>query len=301
MRKQFKDTMTALATEDERVVLLFGDISVYLFNDFQATFPDRFYNLGICEATLVSMAAGLRSQGLVPVVHSIAPFVTERAMEQIKVDLCYNRLPANIVSCGATFDYAWDGATHHAWMDLAFMRLLPATEVLQPGSPAEADFLIRTYYDSPNTSYFRLSDHTHGLTLPLQRGRGGAVVRDMGAPVTIVTAGPILADVLGAVSDLPVNVIYFHTLKPFDDDLLHAYSHTDLRVVHDSFGLFEAVSERAAGAVRRLGLPDRFCETYGTLADARRNVGLGIDDIRAFAQSAAPASHGRTACEPSVA
>lgn len=301
MRKQFKDTMTALAAQDERVVLLFGDISVYLFSDFQAKFPDRFYNLGICEATLVSMAAGLRSQGLVPVVHSIAPFVTERAMEQIKVDLCYNRLPANIVSCGATFDYAWDGATHHAWMDLAFMRLLPGTEVCQPGSPSEAAFLLREYYDSPNTSYFRLSDHAHGVTLPLQRGRGGAVVRDAGAPVTIVTAGPILADVLNAVSDLSVNVIYFHTLKPFDYELLRVYSQTDLRVVHDSFGLFEAVSEGATGAVRRLGLPDRFCETYGTLADARKNVGLGIDDIRAFALSAAPVSHDRTACEPFVA
>lgn len=301
MRKQFKETMTALAERDDRVVLLFGDISVYLFNEFQARFPTRFYNLGICEATLVSMAAGMRAQGFIPVVHSIAPFVTERAMEQIKVDLCYNRLPANIVSCGATFDYAWDGATHHAWTDLAFMRLLPGTEVLQPGSAAEADFLLRTYYDSPNTSYFRLSDHSHGFSLPLQRGRGGAVIRDVGADVTLVTAGPLAADVVAAVADVPVNVIYFHTIKPFDRDLLQAYSHTDLRVVHDSFGLHEAVCEVAERSVKRLGLPDRFCNTYGTLADARRDVGLGIDDIRAFAQGAASATMGRTACETSVA
>src|SRR5512134_284566 len=99
MRKQFKDTMLDLAGGDSRLVLLFGDISVFLFRDFQQRFPERFYNLGICEATLVSVAAGMSAEGFVPVVHSIAPFVTERAMEQIKVDLCYNQRPANIVSC----------------------------------------------------------------------------------------------------------------------------------------------------------------------------------------------------------
>jgi transketolase len=287
MRKQFNQTMLDLAATDERLLLLFGDISVFLFREFQQRYPDRFFNLGICEATLVSVAAGLSAQGFIPVVHSIAPFVTERAMEQVKDDLCYNRLPANIVSCGATFDYAWDGATHHAWMDVAFMRLLPGTEVFQPGSPQEADFLLRRHYATPLTSYFRLSDHSHGYTLPLEAGRGGAVVRNAGAPVTIVTAGPILADVMKAVEHLDVNVVYLHTIKPFDHELLNACAGTELRVVHDSFGLFEAVCETAGRSVRRLGLPDRFCGTYGTIADARRDVGLDVDSIREFSRPTA--------------
>jgi transketolase len=284
MRRQFKDTMLDLAGADSRLVLLFGDISVFLFREFQQRFPDRFYNLGICEATLVSVAAGMSANGFIPVVHSIAPFVTERAMEQVKVDLCYNRLPAKIVSCGATFDYAWDGATHHGWMDIALMRLLPGTEVFQPGAPGEADFLLRHHYSTPLTSYFRLSDQSHGYRLPLEQGRGGAIVRNLGAPVTLVTAGPILADVMKAVEDLPVNVVYFHTIKPFDHALLDAFAETELRVVHDSFGLHEAVCEAAGRSVKRLGLPDRFCGTYGTIADARRDVGLDIESIREFAR-----------------
>jgi transketolase len=282
MRKQFKNTMLDIASGDDRVTLVFGDISVFLFREFQERFPDRFFNLGICEATIVSVAAGLRSQGLIPVVHSIAPFITERAMEQIKVDLCYNALPAKIVSCGATFDYAWDGATHHAWMDIAFMRLLPGTDVFQPGSARETDFLLRQHYATPRTSYFRLSDQSHRCDIPLTPGRGGAVVRDVGAQTTIVTAGPILDDVMNAVGDSPVNVVYFHTIKPFDHELLAPFAPTDLRVVHDSFGLFEAVCETEGRSVRRLGLPDRFCGTYGTIADARRDVGLGVDAIRDF-------------------
>jgi transketolase len=284
MRKQFKDTMMDLAASDSRLVVLFGDISVYLFRDFQERFPDRFFNLGICEATLVSVAAGMSAQGLIPVVHSIAPFVTERAMEQVKVDLCYNRLPAKIVSCGATFDYAWDGATHHGWTDIAFMRLLPETEVFQPGSRREAGVLLRRHYATPRTSYFRLSDQTHGYDLPLEAGRGGAVVKDIGAPVTVLTAGPLLADVMQAVGDLRVNVVYCHTIKPFDHELVNQFGATELRVIHDSFGLHEAVCETAGRSVERLGLPDRFCGTYGTVADARRDVGLGVDAIRRFAQ-----------------
>jgi transketolase len=282
MRKQFKQTMTELAAADERLTLLFGDISVFLFREFQERFPDRFFNLGICESTLISVSAGMRSQGLIPVVHSIAPFITERAMEQVKIDLCYNDLPANLVSCGATLDYAWDGATHHAWTDIAFMRLLPRTEVFQPGTARETDFLLREHYASPRTSYFRLSDQSHSYELPLAKGRGGAVGPDAGAPTTIVTAGPILADVMQAVGDAPVNVVYYHTIKPFDHDLLQAFAHTELRVVHDSFGLFEAVCEASGRSVARLGLPDRFCGSYGTVADARRDVGLGIDAIRTF-------------------
>lgn len=281
MRRQFKDTVLSLAERDERLVLLFGDISVYLFREFEARFPTRFYNLGICEATLISMAAGLSSQGLIPVVHSIAPFVTERAMEQIKIDLCYNAFPANIVSCGATFDYAWDGATHHAWTDIAFLRLLPDTQLFQPGCREEADYLLRTFYDSGKTCYFRLSDHGHSLKLPLD-GTRGVVLRDAGSRLTVVTAGPILDYVMEACADLDANILYFHTLKPFDHELINRYAATDIRVIHDSFGLFEAVCEVAGRSVKKLGLPDRFCVSYGTIHDVRQDAGLDVGSIRAF-------------------
>ena len=75
--------------------------------------------MGICENTLISVTAGLSSQGYHPFVHTICPFLTERSIEQIKIDMCYNNFGGNIVTCGATFDYAWDGATHHAYTELA--------------------------------------------------------------------------------------------------------------------------------------------------------------------------------------
>ena len=139
MRRQFKETLISLAEHDDRIVLILGDVSVYLFSGFKEKHPDRFYNMGICENTLVSVGAGLAAQGFRPFIHTIAPFITERSFEQIKLDMCYNGFGGNIVSCGASFDYAWDGATHHCYTDLAILRLLPGTEIIQPGSGKELD------------------------------------------------------------------------------------------------------------------------------------------------------------------
>jgi transketolase len=281
MRKQFKDTVLDLARTDERLMLLFGDISVFLFREFQAKYPDRFYNLGICEQTLISAAAGLRSQGFIPMVHTIGAFLTERAMEQIKVDLVYNRFPACLVSCAGTFDYAWDGPSHHAWTDLAFMRLLPGTQIFQPGNKKEADFLMRRHYADDATSYFRLSDSSHAADVPIMPGKGHVVKRGAGN-TTVVTAGPMLDTVLKASEGLDVNILYFHTLRPFDHDLVSQFAHTRLKVVHDSFGLFESVCEAAGRSVEKRCLPDRFCGCYGTAEDARRDLNLDAASIREF-------------------
>ena len=279
MRKQFRDTVTELAAADERVVLVFGDISVFMFDGFAKRFPGRFYNLGICENTLVSVAAGLASQGFIPFVHTIAPFVTERCLEQIKLDVGYNAFPVHIVTVGATYDYAWDGPTHQAIADMGAMRLIPGVDIVQPGTREEVDVLLRERYAAGRPTYFRLSDHPHGARLATAYGRG-VVVRDEGAAVTVVTAGPILADVLPAVESLPVNVLYFSTIKPIDRELLARYAHTRLVVVHDATGLFEEVCEHAGGPVTRIGLPDRFISCYGTIQDIRREVGLDPEQIR---------------------
>ncbi len=279
MRTQFKDTALDLAAHDEKLVLIFGDISVFLFREFVAKYPDRFYNLGICENTLVSVGAGLAAQGLHPFVHTINPFITDRSIEQIKLDMCYNDFGANIVTCGASFDYAWDGATHHAYMDLAMMRMLPGTEVMQPGSKKEADQLIRSQYDNGKTSYFRMSDHSHGEDFPVDFGKG-VVVKDCGAEITVMTAGPILKNVLEACQNLPVNLVYFHTLKPIDHEVIQRFKDTHILVFHDAFGLKEAISEVPELRVTAYGLPDAFCVWYGTVHDIRAEIGLSAEGIR---------------------
>jgi len=279
MRRQFRDTIMALAAQNDKIVLILGDTSVYLFNDFKEKYPDRFYNMGICENTLVSVAAGLSSQGFFPFVHAIAPFVTERSFEQIKLDMGYNQFGGNIVTCGASFDYAWDGATHHCYTDLAILRMLPGVEAIQPGSRRELDILIRSQYNNGRATYFRLSDHPHDIDTPVKFGKG-ILLKGSAAKVTVMTAGPILGNVMEACQDLEVNLVYFHTIKPIDRWLISKFKGTKILVIHDAFGLYEAVCEVPGLSVSYHGIPDEFCTCYGTLQDVREKVRLDIKSIR---------------------
>lgn len=280
MRRQFKDSCLRLAEQDGKLVLIFGDISVFLFNEFNRRHPDRFFNVGICENTLVSMAAGLNFTGYHPVVHTIAPFISERCYEQIKLDVCYNGFPCCIVSCGGSFNYAWDGATHHCYTDLELMRMLPGMEVMQPGSDKEFDILFSRCYADGNPSYIRLDDDKHGVDLPVEFGKGVIVKKFPGATLTVITAGPLLGNVLAACSDLPVNILYFHTIKPMDVELLRHFSGTRMLVVHDAFGLFEAINAVLSVKSEYHGIPDSFCCQYGTLKDIRKKLSLDPDGIK---------------------
>jgi len=278
VRRQFKETILELAKQDDRLVMVMGDVSVYLFAEFQELAPERFYNLGICENTIVSVAAGLSAQGFVPYVHSITPFITERCFEQIKLDVCYNRFPCTIVTCGASFDYAYDGASHHCFTDLAILRLLPEMEVIQPGSRQEVDALIRARHGSGAPAYFRLSDYPHGIDVQVTFGKG-SIIRNAGAAVTIVTSGPLLGNVVDGCVDLSVNILYFPTIKPFDKDLISRYSHTRFLVIHDAFGLHEALTACGVSASYH-GLPDAFLCCYGKLNDIRADIRLDPAGIR---------------------
>jgi transketolase len=280
MRNHFKDIIIKLAEKDKRVILLLGDISVFLLREFSDRFPNQFYNAGICENTLISMSAGLSSQGLRPFVHTIAPFITERSYEQVKLDMCYNGFGGNIVSCGGSFDYAWDGANHHCYTDLELMRMLPGMEVMQPGNKKELGTLIESQYANGKPSYFRIPADEHKLDLPVKFGKANVVIHKDSATLTIATAGPILQNVYEACSGLNVNLLYFHTIKPLDTEVLARYANTKILVIHDAFGLFEAISVASEAKVKYYGIPDKFCCYYGTLEDIRRILGLNVPGIK---------------------
>ena len=131
---------------------------------------------------------------------------------------------------------------------------------------------------------YRLSDHPHAIETNLEFGRG-TVLKNEGAPVTVMTAGPILANVMDACRDLPVNLVYFHTLKPIDKALIGQFRDTEILVVHDAHGLYEAISEVPAMRMHYHGLPDEFCGWYGTVHDIRKRIGLDPPSIRAAAQA----------------
>lgn len=285
MRTQFRDTVAALGEADDKVVVVLGDISMFQFKAFSEKYPTRFYNMGICENSLISITAGLSSQGLRPFVHTIAPFLVDRCVEQIKLDMCYNEFGGTIVTTGATFDYAWDGATHHTYMDLAILRMLPKMGVCQPGSKREVDALIRARYAGADPTYVRLSDNPHGLDIDVTFGKAN-VLKNGSKKLTVMTAGPIAGNVMEAVKDLDVNLVYFSTIKPIDGEAIGQFKDTRILVVHDAFGLHEAINSELPGLNTTYhGLPDAFCGWYGTVHDLRKRIGLDPAGIRARALS----------------
>ena len=97
LREEFADLMLEIGSKNKNLVVMVGDISHGILQPFAKKFPNRYYNIGICEPSMVNVAAGIKKIGLIPVVHTIAPFITERAFEQIKLDLGYQNLGANII------------------------------------------------------------------------------------------------------------------------------------------------------------------------------------------------------------
>jgi transketolase len=108
VRRQFGKTLVQLAEKDKRIVLLTGDVEQEM-EEFKEKFPDRFFNLGLTEQSMISISAGMAIEGLRPVVYSITPFLIERPFEQIKIDIDEQRLPVMLIGYS---DYPTHGATH---------------------------------------------------------------------------------------------------------------------------------------------------------------------------------------------
>jgi transketolase len=135
MRNAFVSELTEIARENEKIVLLVGDIGFGVFENFKKEFPKRYYNLGIAEQNSVGVVSGLAKEGFFPVFYTIIPFLLYRPFEQIRNDLCINRRDALLVGVGAGLSYGALGPTHHALEDIGVMSTLPEMRIYTPSSP----------------------------------------------------------------------------------------------------------------------------------------------------------------------
>jgi transketolase len=220
MRKQFVKTVEIQLERDERLVLLLGDIGVFGFQKAFKEVPERVFNIGILEAATVSLAAGLAKVNLIPIVHTIAPFLVERAFEQIKIDFGYQRLGGNFVSVGASYDYASLGCTHHCPGDVGVLQNIPEMEIVVPGTAAEFDALFQQTYADGRPTYYRLSESENLSSHHVIFGKANVLKK--GPLATVVAVGPTLDYILPAVEGIDVGVIYYTTIAPFDYDTLRA-------------------------------------------------------------------------------
>ena len=141
--------------KDERVVVLLGDIGVYAFKDVMAKYPTRCYNIGILEQSMVGMAAGLSMAGFIPIVHTIEPFLVDRAFEQIKIDFGYQGLKGNIVGVDVSESAPNLGYTHQCPYAISHVKDVQGMKIHEPTSAEEFDKQLKEDYDK-GLNYFRI-------------------------------------------------------------------------------------------------------------------------------------------------
>ena len=300
MRQTCVNMVFELAKRDPRVFYLGSDLSPDITARMTREMPGRAFMEGVSEANVVGMAAGLAMEGYIPFVHTIATFITRRCYEQVALDLCLHNLPVRLIGNGGGLVYAPLGPTHLAIEDIAIMRALPNMTVAAVSDADEMRRLMNQTLDWPGPIYIRLAKGGDPIISRADNGFeiGKAIPMrsEAGASVALISTGIMTGHALTAADLLSEqgfksNVLHIHTIKPLDAEAIRRCArgvHLVVTVEEHTMvgGLGSAVLDslidemgRGAPAIKRLGIPDTFAQSYGTQNDLLETYGLLPEQI----------------------
>ena len=296
MRTAYLNTLYDLADKDKRVYALISDNGAIVYDAYRRDFPSQYLNLGISEANMLGMAAGMASCGKIPFAYTIGAFLAYRSLEFIRNDICLQNMNVKIVGTGAGMRYSALGPTHHSTEDLGCIRSLPNLTILSPASPMEAAKVTQAAYEHVGPVYIRLGtnkeDEIYEQDYQLVLGKG--VTLREGIDITLIGTGNILTEVLKAreilkEKGISARVINIHTIKPLDREIImNAIDETKAIVTVEEHnvigGLGSAVAEVIAESGRgipfaRVGLKESFAVGYGTHSDMKVQNQLDAEQI----------------------
>jgi len=278
MREVFGETVSALAAEDSRIVMLDGDLGSSTKGDaFERAHPDRYLQMGIAEQNMLGVAAGLATFDLIPFISTFVAFAVVRPLDQVRVLIAQTGLNVKITAGYAGLFTGMAGKTHQVVDDIAIMRAMPGIVTVSPADDIEADRVLRwaaafrgpVYVRLVRDATQRLFDESYTFEL------GKAVVVREGGDVTLISTGaqtPRVVDAaeLLAASGIDAHVLHVPTLKPLDVQSIVAAADRTGRVVtieeHTIIGglgaaVAETLSEHRPTPITRLGLQDTFTES----------------------------------------
>lgn len=301
IRDVYGETLAQLGRENPDVVALDADVgSSSKSIIFGKEFPARYFNVGVAEANMVAMAAGLATAGKIPFANTFAAFMVLRAADPVRSLIAYTGLNVKLAGTYAGLSDSYDGASHHAIADMAFMRALPNMTVVSVSDPVEAELATRAVAAFKGPVYLRLSRAEVPVVLDkatykFEIGKGVTLVE--GSDLTIVATGYMLVKALEAAETLAAKgirarVVNMHTIKPIDRELLIACARDTGAIVtaeeHSVFGgLGGAVSEVLAKhcpvPLEFVGIEDTFTES-GDYEKLLAKYGLSAANIVAKAE-----------------
>lgn len=198
MRKEFSDSIKNIAVADEKVIFLTGDLGFLALENVREAIGKRFINAGVSEQNMISVAAALASEGLLPVCYSIAPFIVFRATEQIRIDVCLHNLNVKLVGNGGGYGYGIMGATHHAIEDIAVMSSFQNMKCFIPFCNEDVESTIKAMFSYKGPSYLRLGSGVkpNNLSIPPFQ-----TIRNIlnGSDITIIGMGSVVINVINAI------------------------------------------------------------------------------------------------------
>lgn len=223
------NTLIDLMKDDERLVCLEADLGgASGTKKIGKVYPARYFEVGIAEANMMGMAAGLSSEGFVPFVHSFGPFATRRCFDQIYMSGAYAKNTINIWASDPGFTVGPNGGTHTTWEDVALMRTIPHSVVCDPADPVQMAWIVRAYAQLNEGIHFIRSGRKSSYTIytedsTFELGHGNVLTQ--GSDVLIITAGQLVKDALEAAAELnkqgiSTEVIDMFCIKPLDADLV---------------------------------------------------------------------------------
>jgi transketolase len=303
MRTVYTDTLIEMGRSDPNIVVLEADLMKATgTGTFGAAYPDRAFNVGVAEANMVGVAAGLSSVGKIPFAATFACFASRRAYDQFFISGNYARLNVKLVGTDPGITAAFNGGTHMPFEDLGLMRNIPGLVIFEPSDPVSLAALLRESARHEGCTYMRLQRKPAAPLYPEGEkfGFGRGKVLKEGADVTICALGAIMvSEALKAAEDLSKEgigaaVIDILTLKPLDRDLIASWAEKTGAVVtaenHQVIGglgsaVAEVIAEGAPAVLRRVGIKDEFGEV-GTQDYLARRFGLTAAGIASAAREA---------------
>lgn len=301
-RSGFGAGLLELGRENPKVVGLCADLTGSLkMNAFQDEFPKRFYQVGIAEANMISIAAGLTIGGMIPFTGTFANFSTGRVYDQIRQSVAYSGKNVKICASHAGLTLGEDGATHQILEDIGLMKMLPGMTVINPcdynqtkaATKAIADHIGPVYlrFGRPKVANFTPEDQTFEI--------GKGVMLQEGSDVTIIATGHLVWKALEAAEELAAKgisaeVINIHTIKPLDDEMiLKSVAKTGCVVTAEEHMRNGGLGESVAGLLARttpapqdfVAVNDSFGES-GTPEQLLEKYGLSTAEIVKASQKA---------------
>lgn len=293
MRDVLGEILVELAEKDPRVVALTANLGESTgLKIFREKFPDRFFDIGVSEQNLATVASGLAAVGKIPFMTSYAAFSPGRNWEQIKTTIALNNMPVKIIGNHAGLSAAVYGATHMGLEDLALMRTLPNMQVFSPCDGGELKKLVRAVAFDNKPVYIRLP---RGKTLditkeetPFEVGKIAILREDPDPQVTILGTGPVVGEALKV--ETPVVIGSIHTIKPLDEGSILHYAKLTGAVVtieeHQLAGglggaVAEVLSKNYPTPLEMMGVKDVFGEsgTYQELLAKHKLNKAGIEEV----------------------